>query len=60
MQKNPAEFQAVQLKWLGFASPSVPSFSLKISKEDLAFFADISKQVGLIHQTPQYDKLIAP
>ncbi len=60
LQKNPAEFQTIQLKWLGFASPSEPSFSLKIDKEDLAFFADISKQVGLIHQTPQYDKLIAP
>lgn len=60
LQKNPAEFQAIQLKWLGFASPAVPSFSLTLTKEDLAFFADISKQVGLIHQPPQFDKLIAP
>jgi NitT/TauT family transport system substrate-binding protein len=60
LQKDPAEFKAVQLKWLGFASPSVPSFSLKVSKEDLAFFADMSKQVGILHQPPQLDKLIAP
>jgi NitT/TauT family transport system substrate-binding protein len=60
LQKNPAEFQSIQMKWLGFASPSVPSFSLKVTKEDLAFFADVSKQVGLIHQPPQLEKLIAP
>lgn len=60
LQKNPAEFQSIQLKWLGFASPYVPTFSLTVTKEDLAFFADISKQVGLIHQPPQLDKLIAP
>jgi hypothetical protein len=31
-----------------------------MTKEDLAFFAGISTQVGLIHQQPQIDKLIAP
>lgn len=60
LHANPPEFQAIQLKYLGFASPAKPDWSLKISKEDLAFFADVSKQVGLIHQPPQIDKLIAP
>jgi len=60
LKKNPAEFQSIQKKWLGFASPAVPSFSLKITTADLAFFADIGKQVGLLHQPPQIDKLIAP
>ena len=60
LTKNPAEFQAIQIKYLGFASPAIPSFSLKVTKDDLVFFADMSKQVGLIHQTPQYDKLLAP
>ncbi len=52
--------RAIQMKYLGFASPARPDWSLKVSKEDLTFFADISKQVGLIHQMPQIDKLIAP
>lgn len=60
LQHDPAAFQAIQMKWLGFASPAVPTFSLKVTKEDLAFFADMSKEVGLIHQPPQLDKLIAP
>ena len=60
LHANPPEFQAIQLKYLGFASPAKPDWSLKISKEDLAFFAAVSKQVGLIHQPPQIDKLIAP
>ena len=60
LKQNPEEFKAIQIKWLGFASPKAPTFSLDVSKADLAFFADISKQVGLIHQTPQLDKLIAP
>jgi NitT/TauT family transport system substrate-binding protein len=57
---NPPEFETIQKKYLGFASPALPSFSLKLTKADLAFYADVSKQVGLIHQEPQLDKLIAP
>jgi NitT/TauT family transport system substrate-binding protein len=60
LQANPPEFEAIQMKYLGFASPARPDWSLKVTKEDLAFFADMSKQVGLIHQPPQLDKLIAP
>ena len=48
------------MKYLGFASPARPNWSLKVSKDDLAFYADISKQVGLIRQPPQLDKMIAP
>jgi NitT/TauT family transport system substrate-binding protein len=60
LKANPDDFIAIQKKYLGFASPKEPTFALAVSKEDLAFFADISKQVGLLHQTPQLDKLIAP
>lgn len=60
LKKDPGAFEAIQKKWLGFASPAVPTFSLKLTREDLAFFADVSTQVGLIHQPPQIDKLIAP
>lgn len=60
LQQNPAEFVAVQKKWLGFASPKIPTFSIDVTKADLEFFAGISKQVGLIHQPVQFDKLIAP
>ncbi len=60
LKKNPDEFQSVQLKWLGFASPKIPDFSLAVTKDDLAFYADVSKQVGLIHEPPPLDKLIAP
>jgi NitT/TauT family transport system substrate-binding protein len=60
LQQNPDQFVAVQKKWLGFASPKVPNFSIKIDKADLEFFAGISKEVGLLHQPPQLDKLIAP
>lgn len=60
LHANPPEFQSIQMKYLGFASPAKPDWSLKVTKEDLAFFAGISTQVGLIHQQPQIDKLIAP
>ena len=60
LHANPPEFQSIQLKYLGFASPAKPDWSLKVTKEDLAFFVGISTQVGLIHQQPQIDKLIAP
>lgn len=60
LQANPPEFESIQKKYLGFASPARPNWSLKVSASDLAFYADISKQVGLIHQPPQLDKLIAP
>jgi ABC-type nitrate/sulfonate/bicarbonate transport system substrate-binding protein len=60
LKANPPEFQSIQIKYLGFASPARPDWSLKVSRDDLAFFAEISKQVGLIHQPPQLDKMIAP
>jgi NitT/TauT family transport system substrate-binding protein len=60
LQANPDEFQTIQMKYLGFASPARPNWSLKVSKDDISFYADISKQVGLIHQPPQLDKMIAP
>ncbi len=60
LKRDPSEFQSIQMKYLGFASPVEPSFSLTVTKEDLAFFADMSRQVGVIHQPPQLDKLIAP
>lgn len=60
LKANPAEFETIQVKYLGRASPARPDWSLKILPGDLEFFADISKQVGLIHQPPQIDKIIAP
>src|SRR6185437_2860912 len=36
LKADPSEFRAIQLKYLGFASPAKPDWSLKISKEDLA------------------------
>jgi NitT/TauT family transport system substrate-binding protein len=60
LNANPPEFQSIQVKYLGFASPAKPDWSLQVSKEDLDFFAGISTQVGLIHQQPQIEKLIAP
>jgi NitT/TauT family transport system substrate-binding protein len=60
LQANPDEFQSIQMKYLGFASAPRPDWSLKISNDDLAFFVNVSKQVGLNHQEPQIDNLIAP
>lgn len=60
LKADPAEFQSIQIKYLGFASPARPDWSLKLLPSDLAFFADVSKQVGLIHQPPQINKIIAP
>ncbi len=60
LKANPAEFQSIQVKYLGHASPARPDWSLKLLPSDLAFFGDVSKQVGLIHQQPQIDKMIAP
>ena len=60
LQANAEEFEAIQVKYLGFASPAKPDWSLTVTKEDLDFFVGVSTQVGLIHQQPQIDKLIAP
>jgi NitT/TauT family transport system substrate-binding protein len=60
LHANPDEFQSIQMKYLGFASTPRPDWSLKVSPDDLTFYVDVSKQVGLIHQDPQIDKLIAP
>ena len=46
--KNPEEAKQLQVKYLGFPSPVVPSYSSSISPEDLEIFEQAGRQVGML------------
>jgi NitT/TauT family transport system substrate-binding protein len=55
---NPAEAKAIEVKSFGFVSPIRPSYSLAISRADLAFYATIAKQLGMLRQPVDLVKLV--
>jgi NitT/TauT family transport system substrate-binding protein len=58
--KNPDEARALQVKYLGVASPVVPSYSTRIEASDLEFFERAGRQVGMLRQPVDVKKLILP
>ncbi|HUQ76218.1 MAG TPA: ABC transporter substrate-binding protein [Burkholderiales bacterium] len=49
--QNPEEARALQVKYLGFPSPVIPSYSTQISAADLELFEKAGRQVGML-RTP--------
>jgi NitT/TauT family transport system substrate-binding protein len=46
--KNPEEARQLQVKYLGFPSPVIPSYSSAISPKDLEIFEQAGRQVGML------------
>lgn len=56
--QNQAEAKALEAKYLGRAGPVVPSYSTEIKPADLEFYAGVGRELGLLRQTVEVNKLI--
>ena len=56
--KNPEEAKQLQVKYLGFPSPVIPSYSSAISPQDLEIFEQAGRQVGMLRQPVDVQKLV--
>jgi NitT/TauT family transport system substrate-binding protein len=56
--QNPEEARALQTKYLGVPSPVIPSYSTRISAADLELFEKAGRQVGMLRQPVDVNKLI--
>ena len=56
--RNPADAKAIEAKYLGVASPVVPTYSTEINPADLELFAGISRELGMLRQPVDVSKLI--
>jgi len=56
--KNPDEAKQLQVKYLGFPSPVIPSYSSAISPKDLEIFEQAGRQVGMLRQPVDVQKLV--
>lgn len=56
--KNPEEARQLQVKYLGFPSPVIPSYSSAISPKDLEIFEQAGRQVGMLRQPVDVRNLV--
>jgi NitT/TauT family transport system substrate-binding protein len=56
--KNPEEAKQLQVKYLGFPSPVIPSYSSAISPKDLEIFEQAGRQVGMLRQPVDVNNLV--
>jgi NitT/TauT family transport system substrate-binding protein len=56
--KNPEEAKQLQVKYLGFPSPVIPSYSSAISPKDLEIFEQAGRQVGMLRQPVDVKNLV--
>lgn len=57
---HPDDAKAIQLKYLHYADPSLPSASLAVKLSDLQFWVDICRQLALIHKPIDVAALVFP
>jgi NitT/TauT family transport system substrate-binding protein len=56
--QNPEEARALQIKYLGFPSPIIPSYSTRLNAADLELFEKAGRQVGMLRQPVDVTKLV--
>lgn len=56
--KNPEEAKQLQVKYLGFPSPVIPSYSSAISAKDLEIFEQAGRQVGMLRKPVDVRNLV--
>jgi NitT/TauT family transport system substrate-binding protein len=56
--KHPDEAKQLQVKYLGFPSPVIPSYSSAISPKDLEIFEQAGRQVGMLRQPVDVRNLV--
>ena len=58
--QDPAAARATEAKYLGLNAPRLPEYRTEVTVQDLAFFANLLKQFGLIQKVPDLPSLLPP
>jgi len=58
IKTHPDEVNAIEKKHLGYIDPHGPSIALDLKPDDFAFWIDVCRQVGMLHQPMDPAKLI--
>ena len=60
IRKNPEEAKAIEKQYIGYNSPSFPTFNNKARPEDLTFFLDVGKELKLYRSQLDPKKIVLP
>jgi NitT/TauT family transport system substrate-binding protein len=60
IRMNPEEAKAIEKKYIGYNSPSFPTFNNKARPEDLTFFLSVGKELKLYRTQLDPKKIVAP
>ena len=60
IRKNPEEAKVIEKKYIGYISPSFPTFNNKARPEDLTFFLNVGKELHLYRSQLDPQKIVVP
>ena len=60
IRKNPEEAKAIEKKYIGYNSPTFPTFDNKARPEDLTFFLNVGKELKLYRTQLDPKKIVVP
>ena len=60
IRKNPEEAKVIEKKYIGYNSPSFPTFNNKARPEDLTFFLNVGKELKLYRTQLDPKKIVLP
>jgi hypothetical protein len=60
IRKNPEEAKVIEKKYIGYNSPSFPTFNNKARPEDLTFFLNVGKELHLYRSQLDPKKIVVP
>jgi NitT/TauT family transport system substrate-binding protein len=60
IKAQPDKAKEVEKQYLGFNTPTLPSFVVDIKSDDFKFFVELSKEFNLIRKDIDVTKLVAP
>ena len=60
IRKNPEDAKAIEKKYIGYNSPTFPTFTTKASSEDLTFFLSLGQELKLYRTQLDPKKIVVP
>ena len=58
IQKNPERSRQIEVKYLGFAGPRLPTFKIEMQPGDFEFFVRVGRELSLVRQPIDTSRLI--
>lgn len=60
IRKNPEKAKVIEKKYIGYNSPSFPTFNNSVRPDDLTFFIKVGKELGLYRTQLDPNKIVFP